>query len=227
MNKRNLIKIFGICFLTIAFSGFKLPSIGGGGDSGGADWKSIAGDFKGAFSKINNGLVLVLKGIHESNLAINIKETSAQQLINEGEKLNSGSKVDVSFAERSAKFIEESAVKQAKKIENSKLTAEEKAALAKAAKNYFSGAINAVPGYIQFFTTFQKAQKAGSPKPMDLVGAAKDIPDIISNAPSMFKMVPTTFNAIKTYRKSLEAADIPLPSNAKGMDEKVAGMPSF
>jgi hypothetical protein len=224
MNKRNLIKIFGICFLSLAFSAFKLPSIGGGGESGGADWKSIAGDFKGAFGKINDGLILVLKGIHESNLAIDIKETSAQQLINEGEKLKSGSKMDISFAERSSKFIEESASKQAKKIETATLTAEEKAALAKAAKNYFSGAINAVPGYIQFFATFQKAQKAGTPKPMDLMGAAKDIPDIISNAPSMFEMVPTTFNAIKTYRKSLEAADIKLPDQAKGLDKEAAKM---
>jgi hypothetical protein len=223
MNKRNLVKIVGICFLTLAFSGFKLPTIGGGG-GGGADWKSIAGDFKGAFGKINDGLILVLKGIHESNLAIGIKETTAQQLINESEKLSSGSKIDISFAERSAKFIEESAATSAKKMETAQLTADEKAALAKAAKNYFGGAITAVPGYIQFFAAFQKAQKAGTPKPMDLIGAAKDIPDIISGAPSMFQMVPTTFNAIKTYRKSLEDADITLPANAKKVDKAAADM---
>ena len=46
MNKRNLIKLVGIFFITIAFSAFKLPSLGGGG--GGADWKSITGDFNAA-----------------------------------------------------------------------------------------------------------------------------------------------------------------------------------
>ena len=224
MNKRNLIKIFGICILTVAFSGFKLPSIGGGGGSGGADWKSIAGDFKGAFQKINSGLILVLEGIKESNEAIGIKDKVAIQLITDAKKMESGSKIDVSFLEKSNKFVSDSANAQAKKLETATLTAEEKIALAKAAKNYFGGAVKAVPGYIQFFATFQNAQKAGTPKPMDLIGAAKDIPDIVANAPALFEMVPTTFNAISAYRKSLEKADIPLPEEAKGLEDEASKM---
>ena len=32
----------------------------------------------------------------------------------------------------------------------------------------------------------------------------------MSNAPAMIEMIPTTYEAIKTYRKSLEKADIPV-----------------
>ena len=51
-------------------------------------------------------------------------------------------------------------------------------------------------GYIKVAITFKKAQSAGQPKPMDLLGAAKDIPDIIANAPAMFQAIPTTYDAL-------------------------------
>jgi hypothetical protein len=225
MNKRNIIKLISVGALTIALSGFKLPSLGGGG-GGGADWKTIASDFNGSFKKINAGLLLVLEGINESNDAIGIKETKAAQSITDDAKAN-GSKINFDISERSLKVIEDFPSKMAKNLENRNLTADEKAALAKASKKFFGGAINAVPGYIQFFATFQKAQKAGTPKPMDLVGAAKDIPEIISNAPAMFEMIPTTFSAIAAYRKSLEDAKIPLPAEAKGLEKAKGNLPSF
>jgi len=218
MNKRNLIKLVGIFFLTIAFSAFKLPSLGGGG--GGADWKSIAGDFDGAFKKINSGMVLVLQGIVDSNNAIGIKEIAATQLLEQAKKIEGGAKMPTDFAEKSTTYFSEGTKKMIEKVESGTLTAQEKMALAKASKNYFLGSVKAVPGYIQFFTTFQKAQKAGTPKPMDLVGAAKDIPSILSNAPAMFEMIPTTFNAVKAYRDSLKAANIEA-QGSEGVNEAV------
>ena len=54
MNKRGILKFIGISVLTIGLSAFKLPSLGGGGDSGGgADWKAIAGEFNGALKQVS------------------------------------------------------------------------------------------------------------------------------------------------------------------------------
>jgi len=56
---------------------------------------------------------------------------------------------------------------------------------------------------------------------MDLVGAASDIPDIMANAPAMIEMIPTTFTAVKTYRKSLEKADIKVDAKESDFDIKM------
>ena len=64
MFRKSFIKIIGVIFISIAVSGFKLPTLGGsGGGGGGADWKTIVGDFKTGFGKINKGLENVLERI--------------------------------------------------------------------------------------------------------------------------------------------------------------------
>ena len=219
MNKRKLLKLGGVSLLALTFSGFKLPSLGGGG-GGGADWGTIAGDINKSFARVAGALKLVLKGIDESNKAIGIKETAAAQLISDAERAEGGSKIDVEFFEKANTTIKDSSNALAQKVESGTLTAEEKKALAAASINYFKGGLNAALGYIETFAAFKKAQSAGQPGPADLVKAGvKDLPDIISNAPAMFKMIPTTYDAVITYRKSLEKAEIPLPSEAKGIDD--------
>ena len=91
MNKRKLIKLTGACLLTVALSAFKLPSVGGGG--GGADWKSIAGDFNSGFASIASGLAKVVEGIQASEAAIGIKEQAAVQELEELKKAEGGGKV--------------------------------------------------------------------------------------------------------------------------------------
>ena len=209
MNKRKLIKLTGICLLTVALSAFKLPSIGGGG-GGGADWKSIAGDFNSGFSSIAAGLVKVVEGIKASEAAIGIKEQAAVQELEELKKAEGGGKVGSAAIKKATEYVQDGTTRLAKALEGKTLTAEEKSKLVEASKNYFQGAVKAVPGYVKVIVTFKKAGDAGTPKPMDLMGAAKDIPDIMSNAPAMIEMIPTTFEAIKTYKKSLEKADIPV-----------------
>ena len=208
MNKRKLIKLTGVCLMTIAFSAFKLPSIGGGG--GGADWKSIAGDFNSGFSSIAAGLVKVVDGIKASKEAIGIKETAAVQELEELNKASGGGKVGSATIKKATEYVQDSTTELAKALEGKQLSAEEKAKLVEASKNYFQGAVKAVPGYVKVIVTFKKAGDAGTPGPTDLLGAAKDIPNIMSNAPAMIEMIPTTYEAIKTYRKSLEKADIPV-----------------
>ncbi len=207
MNKRRLIKLTSVCLLTVALSAFKLPSIGGGG-GGGADWKSIAGDFNSGFSSIAAGLVKVVDGIKASKAAIGIKETAAVQELEELNKASGGGKVGSATIKKATEYVQDSTTELAKALEGKQLSAEEKSKLAEASKNYFQGAVKAVPGYVKVIVTFKKAGDAGTPKPMDLIGAAKDIPNIMSNAPAMIEMIPTTYEAIKTYRKSLEKADI-------------------
>jgi hypothetical protein len=229
MNKRNIIKLISVGVLTLALSGFKLPTLGGGGDSGGGDWKAIAGDFNSAFQKISQGMSLVLDGIVESQKAIGIKTTAAIELKNETDKIKSGSAVPVEMIEKQTKYIKSATEELASAIASKTLTAKEKAALAAASANYFKGAVSAVPGYIKVFITFKSAQKAGTPKPMDLMGAAKDIPTILSNAPAMFEMIPVTYDAFQTYQKSLKAANIEIPAAttdaiAKGKSDLMSGM---
>jgi hypothetical protein len=224
MNKRKLLKFGGVSLLALTFSGFKLPSLGGGGGDS-ADWGTIAGDINKAFARVAGALKLVLKGIVESNKAIGIKETAATQLITDLERAEGGSKVDVAIFEKANTTIKDQSAAIAQKIESSALTAEEKKALAAASVNYFKGGLNAFVGYIQTFAAFKKAQSAGQPGPADLMKAGvKDLPDIISNAPAMFKMVPTTYDAVMAYRKSLEAADIKLPEEAKGLEKQKKGL---
>ena len=210
MNKRKIIKLTGICLLTVALSAFKLPSIGGGGDSGGADWKSIAGDFNSGFASIAAGLVKVVDGIKASKEAIGIKETAAVQELEELNKASGGGKVGSATIKKATEYVQDSTTELAKALEGKQLSAEEKAKLVEASKNYFQGAVKAVPGYVKVIVTFKKAGDAGTPGPTDLLGAAKDIPNIMANAPAMLEMIPTTYEAIKTYRKSLEKADIPV-----------------
>tara|TARA_Y100001947_G_C10328491_1_gene299641 strand:- start:176 stop:841 length:666 start_codon:yes stop_codon:yes gene_type:complete len=209
MNKRKLIKLTGVCLMTIAFSAFKLPSIGGGGGDG-ADWKSIAGDFNSGFSSIAAGLVKVVDGIKASKEAIGIKETAAVQELEELNKASGGGKVGSATIKKATEYVQDSTTELAKALEGKQLSAEEKAKLVEASKNYFQGAVKAVPGYVKVIVTFKKAGDAGTPGPTDLLGAAKDIPNIMANAPAMLEMIPTTYEAIKTYRKSLEKADIPV-----------------
>ena len=209
MNKRRLIKLTGVCLLTVALSAFKLPSLGGGG-GGGADWKSIAGDFDSGFSSIAAGLVKVVDGIKASKEAIGIKETAAVQELEELNKASGGGKVGSATIKKATEYVQDSTTELAKALEGKQLSAEEKAKLVEASKNYFQGAVKAAPGYVKVIVAFKKAGDAGTPGPTDLLGAAKDIPSIMSNAPAMIEMIPTTYEAIKTYRKSLEKADIPV-----------------
>lgn len=229
MNKRNIIKLISVGVLTLALTGFKLPTLGGGSDSGGGDWKAIAGDFNSAFQKISQGMSMVLDGIVESQKAIGIKTTAAIQLKNEINKIESGSAVPVEIVEKQLKYVTTATEEIASALEGKTLTAKEKAALAAASVNYFKGAVSAVPGYIKVFITFKSAQKAGTPGPMDLIGAAKDIPTILSNAPAMFEMIPVTYDAFQTYQKSLKAANIEIPAATtdainKGKADVMSGM---
>jgi len=220
MNKRKLIKLSGIVLLTLAFSAFKLPSLGGGG-GGGADWKSITGDFNAAFTSIASGLNKVVEGIKASEAAIGIKETAAVQELEELKKAEGGGKVGSAAIKKATEYVQEGTIRLAKALENKTRTAEEKAKLIEASKKYFQGAVKAIPGYIKVIVTFKKASDAGTPKPMDLVGAASDIPDIMANAPAMIEMIPTTFTAVKTYRKSLEKADIKVDAKESDFDIKI------
>ena len=154
MNKRKLIKLTGVCLMTIAFSAFKLPSIGGGG-GGGADWKSIAGDFNSGFSSIAAGLVKVVDGIKASKEAIGIKETAAVQELEELNKASGGGKVGSATIKKATEYVQDSTTELAKALEGKQLSAEEKAKLVEASKNYFQGAVKAVPGYVKVIVTFK------------------------------------------------------------------------
>ncbi|MDA9171452.1 hypothetical protein N9O69_05175 [Alphaproteobacteria bacterium] len=209
MNKRIILKGASILFLTLALSAFKLPSLGGGG-GGGADWKTIAGDFNGGFAKIADGLKSVVKGIQESKAAISLKTAASTQADEDINKVLGTGKTGSAEAEAMTSYAQTESVALSKALEGKQLDAETKQKLAMAGKKYMQGAIQAVPGYVTVIVTFNKAKDAGTPKPMDLVGAASDIPNIMKNAPSMITIIPTAFNAIKAYRKSLEKAEVPM-----------------
>lgn len=220
MNKRSIIKFVGIGVLTIALSAFKLPTIGGGGDSGGADWKSIAGEFSSAFKQVSKAMELALDGIIKSQDAIGLKTAAAIQLKNETAKANSGSAIPVEILEKQVTYVKDASEELAKAIESKTLNAQEKQALAAAYADFSGGLINAGVGYIKTFITFKKAQKAGTPKPMDLMGAAKDIPDILSNLPALVKIIPVGYDSIKIYQKSLKAADVSIPADSEASIDK-------
>ena len=223
MNKRSIIKFVGIGMLTIALSAFKLPSIGGGGDSGGADWKAIAGEFNGGLKQVSKAMELALDGIIESQKAIGLKTEAAIQLKNETAKANSGSAIPVEIVEKQVKYVKDATEELASALEGKKLSAQEKEALAKASANYTKGLLNGFVGYVKVAITFKKAQKAGTPKPMDLMGAAKDIPSIVANLPAVFEAIPVAYDAYKVYNKSLKAADISIPKNTdKAIDDAKA-----
>ncbi len=213
MIRRSLIKLTGVMLISLAVSGFKLPSIGGGSSGGGgADWKSIVSDFKTGFGKINQGLENVLEGIASSYEAIGLKEKAAvarqniDNLKSAGDKLGAGSDA----ASVQGEYMTEASVDLAKEMSAKTLTADEKAKLLEASKNYFMGAKNAIPGYIKVIATGKKAQDAGTPSPTDLMGVAGagDLPGVVKNIPAFFKMIPATFKAFQAYKKSLEKADI-------------------
>ena len=223
MNKRSILKFIGISALTIGLSAFKLPSLGGGGDSGGADWKSIAQDFNKSFLQISKAMGLALDGIIESQKAIGLKTAQAIQLLNETNKANSGSAVPVEIIEKQFKYMKEATEELASAVESKKLNDQEKEALAKANVNYAKGFINGVYGYVKFAMTFSKASKAGQPKPMDIIGVGSVLPDILPNAPALIEALPVAYSAFQAYNKSLKAADVSIPDsttkeidNAKG-----------
>ena len=213
MYRNSFVKILGVILISIAVSGFKLPTLGGsGGSGGGADWKTIVGDFKTGFGKINKGLENVLEGIAASYEAIGLKEKAAvarqniDNLKSAGDKLGAGSDA----ASVQSEYMAEASVDLAKEMSAKSLSAEEKSKLVEASKNYFMGAKNAIPGYIKVITTGKKAQDAGTPSPTDLIGVAGagDLPGVVKNIPAFFKMIPTSFKAFQAYKKSLEKADI-------------------
>ena len=90
-----------------------------------------------------------------------------------------------------------------------------------ASQKYFKGAVISVPGYIKVMVNSQNVLKAGIPNPMDLIEVSADIPTIIDNAPAMITMIPTTFKAIKIYKKSLEKADIQVEISDDDLEIKI------
>ena len=214
MNKRNIIKLISVGVLTLALSGFKLPSLGGGGDSGGGDWKAIAGEFNGSFKLISKAMELALDGIIQSKKAIDLKTESAVQLQNETAKANSGSAIPIELVERQLKYVKDASEELASALENKKLTAQEKEALADSNVNYTKGFVNGGVGYLKFFIAAKKAKKAGTPSGMDLIGSAKEIPNILSNIPVLVEALPVAYDAFIIFNKSLKAADVSIPDSS-------------
>jgi hypothetical protein len=46
------------------------------------------------------------------------------------------------------------------------------------------------------------------------MGAAKDIPDILSNLPVIVEALPVAYDAIVIYNKSLKAANVSIPDSS-------------
>jgi hypothetical protein len=209
------------CSPSLVQTALQTTLLGGGGGGGGSSWKTIASEFKVAFTDISSGLILVLEGIKASEEAIGIKEKAAVQELEELKKASGGGKVGSAAIKKATTYVEESSIRLAKALENKVLTAEEKKKLMEASQKYFKGAVISVPGYIKVMVNSQNVLKAGIPNPMDLIAVSADIPTIIDNAPAMITMIPTTFKAIKIYKKSLEKADIQVEISDDDLEIKI------
>jgi hypothetical protein len=216
MNKRQFLNIGGLGVLLVSLtftqaSAFGLKSItdavGGGGSSGGGDWKAITEKFTGSLKELGKQAVVVSKSNDLLMAALGIKNEMAMTKKQEEDYKKNGITSDALDTEK-AKTA--NVLKEIKRLESEgiKLSVEQKTKMGKAVIKYVPAMIKAIQATKKLSEVGSDASKAGTPGISDgtaAISAAKDIPVLV---PAAISFMGNSVTASTTMFKILKAKDV-------------------